>query len=293
MSIESILVLTALLSFLLFALLARLVQQMLWKVRAVEVLTGDDADAPGIPYAGYYFGVLVVSTAVLDGSRPFFTESPAAFELAPYLVRIIVHGAIGIIGLALFGRMGIHLLMKTNIRAGIAANNLAAGTVAAAAYVSTSMVLAGALSGNSSGGDLRVTILFLLISIGTLWSATVLFRFLTGYNDAQQIVRGNMAAALSYAGMMSASGLIIAHAVEGDFTGYENAFLLYGKSLLALLFFYPVRQFLVQSILLGGPLKLYGGLLDEEVGERNNIGAGAVEAASYLVAAVIALRLGY
>ncbi|MFZ4620657.1 MAG: DUF350 domain-containing protein [Bacteroidota bacterium] len=293
MSIESILALTAVLSFFLFAALARAVQQMMWKVRASQLLTGDDADAAGIAYAGYYFGVLVVSTAVLDGGQHIAASSSETFSLAPYLFSIVFHGAIGITALALLGKAGLHLLVKTNITAGIKANNIAAGITAAAAYVSTGMVLAGPLSGENSGGDFSVTVLFLLIAVGTLWTVTYVFRFLTGYDDARQIAQGNTAAALSYAGMMTGSGMIIAHALNGDFTGYESSFILYGKSLIAVLLFYPVRQFLVQTILLGGPLKLYGGLLDDEVGERNNIGAGAVEAASYIIAAVIAIRLGY
>ena len=97
---------------------------------------------------------------------------------------------IGITALALLGKAGLHLLVKTNITAGIKANNIAAGITAAAAYVSTGIVLAGALSGENSGGDFTVTALFLLIAVGTLWTVTYVFRFLTGYDDARQIAQG-------------------------------------------------------------------------------------------------------
>jgi hypothetical protein len=54
---------------------------------------------------------------------------------------------------------------------------------------------------------------------------------------------------------------------------------------------YFVRQFIVQGLLLGSGFNLYGGRLDREIADDRNIAAAAVEAATYIGAAILAIKL--
>ena len=279
-----------------FAVLARLALHFFMGVRVAERIGGDHNAALGIEYAGYFLGILLITGSVLEG-----IPEPAAASVIPgatafdwsIAVRLAAYGVFGIIALALFGQLGFRLLIRSNIVAGVRANNPASGLVAAGGHISAALVIAGALSGESTGGDFSVAGVFLAIGLVALWGITYVYRFITRYDDATEITNGNTAAALSYAGMMIAIGIIVGHAVNGDFTDYATSLRLCGKALLSVLILYPVRQFIVQGILLGGGFRLYGGRLDEEISRDGNIGAGAVEAATYIAAALLALQVGY
>jgi hypothetical protein len=120
----------------------------------------------------------------------------------------------------------------------------------------------------------------------------LLFRALTVYDDFEEIVGGNVAAALSYAGITVALALIVGCAAEGSFVSWNVSLRAYGKALLFALALYPVRQLVVQGALLRGGLALRKGRLDEGVGREKDVGLGALEAASYLATAFFVGRLG-
>ena len=281
-----------------FALLARAALHFFLGVRVAERIGGDHNAALGIEYAGYFLGVLLIAGSVLEGipQTGGATGLPAATgstEAWVYALQIGGYGIFGIVALALFGRIGFRLLIRTNIPAGVRANNPAAGVVAAGGHISTALVIAGGLSGESTGGDFSVAGVFLFIGLVALWGITYAYRFITRYDDSTEITNGNVAAALSYAGMMIAIGVVVGHAINGNFVDYTVSLRMCGRALLLVLLLYPVRQFIVQGILLGGGFRLYGGRLDDEISRDGNIGAGAVEAAAYLAAALFAVQVGF
>lgn len=280
-----------------FAALARAALHFLLRVHVAERIGGEHNAALGYEYAGYFLGVLLVAGSVLDGitgseTRAGFLTAAGATNMWMYALQAGVYGLFGILVLALFGRLGFRLLLKTNIVAGVRANNASAGIVAGGGHIAVALVVAGALSGDAQGGDFGTAVVFLGLGLTALWVITYLYRFITKYNDSHEITNGNVAAGLSYAGMMVAIGMIVGHALNGDFTDYASSFALCGKALLFVLILYPVRQFIVQGILLGGGFTLYGGRLDREISNDQNTGAGAVEAAAYIAAAVVALQVG-
>ena len=281
----------------LFAYLVRILEQFIWKVDAGDILSSEDRDASGIEYAGFFFGVLAIVASVLNRISVFDPASihPSGDGPASILdvaAPIAVNGVLGILLLAALGRLGLSLIVRTNIFTAIHANNVAAGILSLGGHVSLALVIAGVLSGNSNGGDLTTTVVFLMIGIATLYAVTWLYRFITRYDDSREIANGNIAAALGYAGMMIAVGMVVGHALEGDFTTWSASFSLYAKALLVVLLLYPVRQFIVQGIFLKGGLRFYGGRLDEQISRKHSIGAGTMEAAAYIVAAILGIQLG-
>ncbi len=278
-----------------FALLARTALHFFMHVHVAERIGGDHNAALGIEYAGYFLGVLLIAGSVLQGipgtgSLPIAGVSP---DMWTYVLAIAGYGVFGILALALFGRIGFRLIIRSNIPGGVRANNPAAGIVACGGHIATALVIAGALSGESTGGDFSVAGIFLLIGLVALWGITYVYRFITRYDDSTEITNGNVAASLSYAGMMTAIGIVVGHAVTGNFIDYATSLRMCGKALLLVLLLYPVRQFIVQGILLGGGFRLYGGRLDDEISRDGNTGAGAVEAAAYIAAALFAVEVGF
>jgi uncharacterized membrane protein YjfL (UPF0719 family) len=277
----------------LFALLARGALHYLLRVQIAERIGGEHNAALGIEYAGYFLGVLLIAGSVLEAIPDAGTTAAGSARIWSYAIQAGAYGLFGIVVLAVFGRLGFRLILHTDIVAGVRANNAAAGLVAAGGHISTALVVAGTLSGDSTGGDFSVAAVFLALGLVALWGLTYLYRFITRYNDATEITNGNVAAALSYAGMMIAVGIITGHALNGNFSDYATSLSLCGKALLSVLLLYPVRQFVVQGILLGSGFRLYGGRLDEEISRDGNTGAGAVEASAYVASALLALQLGF
>jgi hypothetical protein len=61
----------------------------------------------------------------------------------------------------------------------------------------------------------------------------------------------------------------------------------YGVALASSLVLYPVRQIAVQMVILRRPFTLRGGALDALVAQQRNVGVSAIEAVSYVAAAVL------
>ncbi|MGZ3423366.1 MAG: DUF350 domain-containing protein [Polyangiales bacterium] len=91
--------------------------------------------------------------------------------------------------------------------------------------------------------------------------------------------------------MAIAISILIARALEGDFVSWPVSLKAYGFALLFALALWPVRQILVQSVLLGFPFKMRGGRLDEDIAKERNEAMGVLEAVTYLATALSIARL--
>ena len=118
-----------------------------------------------------------------------------------------------------------------------------------------------------------------------------LYRALTTYNDSEQVEGENLAAAISYGGLSIAVAVIVARALEGEFAGWIPALTGFGMLVATAFGLYPIRQLVVQGLLLGGKPSLRGGVLDESVGRDRNVAAAALEAACYLGTALAIMVL--
>lgn len=204
---------------------------------------------------------------------------------------VAAFGAVSVLLVSLTGRLGVQVLLQSRLPKEIDRGNVAAGVAAAANYVATGIITSRALTG-SGLHDLGLALVFFVIAQITLHVFAALFRALTTYDDAEQIAGENLAAALSYAGLLIAVSIVVARAVEGDeFTGWVPALKGYGLVLLSLLAFYPVRQLFVQMLLLHAPLSFRGGKLDTAIANERNVGMGLLEAATYVATALAIAEL--
>lgn len=262
--------------------IARGVYQLVLGISMTEALIHQDNKAAAIALAGFLLGVIQVIIPVFTGPVHSFWHD---------LANVAVYGVAGIVVLTISGLIFTWYctLTGTNLKEQIGQGNVAAGIVAAGAYLAVSGLTSGILTGD--GGQLLPTIVFWAAGLGAIIVLTHLFRLLTAYDDAKLISQGNVAAALGFAGLLIAIGMMVGYSVAGTFTGYKEGFISFGLFLLLTLLFYPVRQIVVQMLMLGGEFSLYNGRLDHEIAEDKNVGAGVLEAVGYIATALLLTRI--
>jgi uncharacterized membrane protein YjfL (UPF0719 family) len=199
-------------------------------------------------------------------------------------------GVTGLLLLEITTHFGLRLLLMRRLTASIERGNVAAGIAASAHYLAMGVLTSRAVAGTDLHG-LGLSVAFFAIGVVTHMLLLSLFRALTTYDDAEQIEGDNTAAALSYGGVSLALALVIARALEGDFVDWSTALFGFASLSLCALGLYPVRQLLVQGLVLGTRPALRGGALDVAIGRDRNAGAAALEAACHLGGAFALLSL--
>ncbi|MBI5534854.1 MAG: DUF350 domain-containing protein [Deltaproteobacteria bacterium] len=252
----------------------RLASLLLWR----EAVDKPNA-ATRLVQAGETLGVFLVAGSAAHGCVH-------GDQLRSEIFWAGVFGFFGAILLIATGRLGTGLLLGKSLREEVRSGNQAAAIACAGHYIATAIIIARCLYGNDLA-TLGVSLAFFAIGQITLHGCVLLFRALTSYDDAEEIKGENVAAGLSYAGATVALAMIIGHAAEGTFTGWSSSLKAYGAALLFSLALWPVRQLLVQTIVVGGRPTLWKGKLDEGIARERNAGLGALEAVSYLATALI------
>jgi len=275
-------ILLDLIAIIILLLIARVMNQMVIKTSITDALIKKDNPALGIQISGYLFGVLLIIGSVLSGSN--------IHDIWVTVMWIAIYGIGSIIFLNLFTTLGLRMIVSKSCMPAIKSGNVAAGIVSAGGYIATARIISASVAGDSHGPWESAVIFFVAGMIAFL-IITYIFRLLTAYNDNEEILSGNVAAALSYAGLMVAVGLIVGHSIEGDFVDYQSSFNGFGKALLVVIALYPIRQWVVQGLLLGGGFTIYGGRLDKEIKEDKNISAGVIEASAYIATALLVTRI--
>ncbi len=198
----------------------------------------------------------------------------------------------GTVALALLeagGALGVKMLVQAKLPSEIERGNAAAGIAAGAHYAATGIVVAHNLHG-AGLNNLLISLAFFVLAQLSLHVFVVLFRALTSYDDSEEILTDNVAAALSYGGLTVAVAMVVGAASDGSFLAWGESLKGYGLTVLSCLVFYPVRQLIVQGLLLGSRPTLRAGRLDVAVGQERNVGLGALEAVSYVATAILVTR---
>ncbi len=254
-------------------------QHVLAKAGAVE----SNRSARAVLQASYLFGVFSVAAAVVAGCVH-------GEDVKADLLWTAAFGGSAILLLVITGRLGVQVLLRQRLQEELSRDNLAAAIAAGSHYVATAILLARCLYGDDLH-TLGISIAFFAIAHATLHVFLILFRALTVYDDFEEIIGGNIAAALSYAGITLALALIIGHAAEGTFVSWGESLKAYGKALFVAIALYPVRQIVVQGIVLRGGFALRKGRLDHAIGRERDVGLATLEAAAYLATAFFVSRL--
>lgn len=215
------------------------------------------------------------------------TRTHAGEPLAERATWTAVFGTVAVAAVVLGGRAVSGAFLRGHGAAQIREGNVAAA-VAGAGHVLAGAIVASECLVGASFADLAVSVASFLVASAVLHALAALFRALTTYDDAAEILGGNVAAAISHAGACVALGLVVGHAVHGPWQGFGASLAAFGAALAAALALYPVRQIVVETILLGGRPRLRGGRVDDGVGRGRDAGYAALEAGTFLGVALMA-----
>ncbi|MGQ4810494.1 hypothetical protein NKDENANG_03965 [Candidatus Entotheonellaceae bacterium PAL068K] len=255
--------------------LARLVLQWIFGHSLQVLLTDHDNPAIGLAVAGYLFGIIWTVTVLLGApGRGLWGD----------ILDVLLYGMLGIVLLTVVALVSCRFFLGLHVRQQLEAHNVSAAIVVAGVYMATSLTYSGALDGE--GGGWGILLLFFVLGQLALFAMSFIFRWLTGYDDVQEIASGNLAAGLALAGLLIAMGIIVGQAAAGDYTDLRDSLVSFLLSLVLFVVFYPVRQLVVQCLILGGPLRWRAILLDREIAEDKNVAAGLLEAITYIATAI-------
>lgn len=240
----------------------------------VEELVHKDNPALALALTGYYFGlVFAIGGTVVGPSHGIVND----------LIDMSIYGMLSIILLngswLLCDRIILH---KFNINDELIRDqNQGTGAVSFGVSMASGLVIFGAVSGE--GGSIWTAVAFWAIGQFMLMLGAYLYDFIVPYDIHEEIEKDNVAAGIGLVGALTAIGIVIGLAAEGDFHSWESdlpEFILMALSGLVLL---PVVRFLTDKVLLPTV-----NLTDEIANqEKPNIGAAYLEAFSYVAAALV------
>lgn len=234
--------------------------------------------AAGYLQAGDALAVILVSAGVVK--EAVHGEDPKTDAL-----MCAVFGIAALTVLQIVGTIGTRLLMGGRLRKAIESGNVAAGVAAGAHYIACGIITSRAFAG-SSLKELSLSVFFFLLACLTHQVLVALFRAHTTYDDGEEIAGGNLAAAVSYAGLSIAVALFVARALDGEFVTWKSALQGYGLVCAASLMLFPLRQLLIEGALLGTRPSFRGGALDKRIAWDRNVAVACLEAAVYVGAAL-------
>jgi uncharacterized membrane protein YjfL (UPF0719 family) len=211
-------------------------------------------------------------------------------DLRADLAWTAAFAALGLAMVQVVGGLSLRMLLRARLPEELASGNVAAGLAAASHLVATGILASHAVAGHSLYA-LGLAMAFFALALVAHGLFVALFRALTTYDDAEQIEGENLAAGLSYAGVTVAVAVLVARGLEGDFAGWWVSLRGFAGVAAWCLALYPVRQIVVEGLLLGARPSLRGGALDKAIGTDRNEGMAALEATAYLGAALAIARL--
>ncbi|MCH2464095.1 MAG: DUF350 domain-containing protein, partial [Gemmatimonadetes bacterium] len=229
--------------------------------------------AVALAVAGYYLGLVIVLGGVVSG--------PASFNMFDDVIGRVIFGVLGIVLLNLSAWINDKVVFSKfdNEKEIVEDRNAGMGAVEGGNYVAVGLITAGAMSGE---GGLLPGLVFWVSGLLALVVAGLLYDKITSYDLHDQIEKDNVAVGVAFAGALVGFGNIIRLAGEGDCVSWTQSLSEFGYYAVVGLLLLPIVRIFADKVLLPGAR-----LTDELVRDVPNVGAGAIEATSYLAASIL------
>ena len=236
-------------------------------------LVEKDNLAVALAVAGYYLGLVIVLGGVVSG--------PASFNVLDDVIGLVIFGLLGIVLLNLSAWINDKVVFSKfdNEKEIVEDRNAGMGAVEGGNYVAVGLITAGAMSGE---GGLLPGLVFWVLGLVALIVAGLLYDKITSYDLHEQIEKDNVAVGVAFAGVLVGFGNIIRLAGDGDFVSWNESLTEFGYYTVVGLILLPFVRIFADKVLLPG-----ASLSDELVQDRPNLGAGFIEAVSFLAASML------
>lgn len=234
----------------------------------------NDNFALSIEVVGYYLGLVFALGGVLDGPSLGWIDD---------LIDLLIYGPLAIVLLNVSAWINDRVVLSAfdNTKEVIDDRNAGAGAVEAGSHIANGLIVAGAVSGE--GGDLITAVVFWALGQIVLIVAGRLYTMILPFDLQTEIERDNVAVGVAFAGVLVALGNVVRLGIYGDFSSWAEhlgGFGIYALVGLALL---PLVRVCTDLILVPG-VRLSAELVEQQ---RPNVGAGLIEAFSYLAASML------
>ena len=241
-------------------------------VLRTELIEKDNL-AVALAVAGYYLGLVIVLGGVVSG--------PASFSVLDDVIGLVTFGLLGIVLLNLSAWINDKIVFSKfdNEKEIVEDRNAGMGAVEGGNYIAVGMITAGAMSGE---GGLLPGLVYWVAGLVALIVAGLLYDKITSYDLHEQIEKDNVAVGVAFAGVLVGFGNIIRLAGEGDFVSWNESLTEFGYYAVVGLMLLPLVRLFADKVLLPG-----ANLSDELVKDRPNLGAGVIEAVTYLAASIL------
>jgi len=237
-------------------------------------LVEKDNFAMAITMVGYFFGlVFALGGVILGPTHGLYND---LFDLYFYGIAAIV-----LLNLSSKINDKIILYQFDNVKEIITDQNAGTGAIEAGNHIAVGLIISGAISGQ--GGDLITALAFWGLGQVALIVATFVYNLILPFDLHKEVERDNVAVGVAFAGVLVALGNIIRIGVSGDFYSWSENLIQFGMYVAFGLILLPVLRFITDKLLLPGA-KLTDELLQAD---RPNVGAGLIEASSYVVASML------
>ncbi len=250
------------------------------KINIQSELVEKDNLAFIISYVGYFGALLAILVGAISGESHGFLNDILLICIFSILGIILLH-----ISIILANKF---ILSGFSIKKEILDDqNEGTGLIEAAVYLGNGFILFGALVGESASLNEGIITFITYWAIGNLILiiSSKIFSLWIPYDIHKEIEKDNVAAGTAFSGAFIGISIILMNALMDPFISWTNSIidiLLY--SLLGVILL-PVMRFITDKIILTGQN------LNDEIcnQEKPNIGAGLIEAFSYIGAAILIL----
>ncbi|MDA1093546.1 MAG: DUF350 domain-containing protein [Acidobacteria bacterium] len=236
-------------------------------------LVEKDNLAVALAVSGYYLGLVIVLGGVVSG--------PASFSLLDDVVGLVIYGVLGIalLNISAWFNDTVVFWKFDNEKKIVDDRNAGMGAVEGGNYIAVGLITAGAMSGE---GGLVPGLVYWLAGLVALAVAGLLYDKVTSFDLHDQIEKDNVAVGVAFAGVLVGVGNIIRLAGEGDFVSWSESLTQFGYYTVVGLILLPLVRLFADKVLLPG-----ASLSDELVQDQPSLGAGVLEAVSYLAASML------
>lgn len=255
-----------------------------------DELSAKDNPAFGLSLIGYYLGVTIVFLGAIYHD-PSLAEADEVFEISHFAADLGLDAlwALGAILLLNAARVVLDrvVLSKFSVHDEIVRDrNVGMGAVEFGTYVSSALVVAGAVSGEGSatvGATIGVTAGCLALGLGTLIVFALLYQRLVGYDLVAELEADNPAAGVAYGGVLVALGLCVMRGSGGTFVSWPEQLERFAFYAAFGLFLIVIARRVIDGAFLTGRT------LHEEIAQDRNVNAGYLEGGLLIgLAAVVA-----
>ena len=232
-----------------------------------------DNVALAVTVAGYYLGLILALGGVLSGpSSGLWVD----------LIDIGLYGLAAVLLLNLSAWMNDKIILSKfdNQKEIIDDRNAGTGAIEAGNHIANGLIISGALSGQ---GDLSTALAFWILGQVALIVGSKIYTAMVAFDVHDEVEKDNVAVGVAFAGVLVGLGYIAGLATSGDFVSWAANLGEYGVYVGVGLVLLPVIRWTADKVLVPGV-----SLDDELVGQEHpNLGAGIIEAFSYVAAAIL------